>query len=101
MRAKPLRSSVNSDSRPRASSIVTSCGVVEAVPARHAWRRLDAVGGRLLGTAFQVMKRRGDGIRGYGDIERHDRFSDVELALRRISALGRHDLARQDITTAR
>src|ERR1700730_14864479 len=46
--------------------------IVDAVPARHAGRRLDAVRGRLLGAALQVMECRGQGFRGYGDIERHD-----------------------------
>src|ERR1700719_1254987 len=46
--------------------------VVDAVPARNARRRLDTVRGRLFGAAFQVMERRGQGCRGYSDIERHD-----------------------------
>src|SRR5207247_8031181 len=45
--------------------------IVEAVPARHARRRLDAVRSRLFGAAFQVMERRGEGCRGYSDIQRH------------------------------
>ncbi len=36
--------------------------IVDAVPARHAGRRFDAVGGRLFGAAFQVMERRGEGF---------------------------------------
>src|SRR4029077_785171 len=46
--------------------------IVGAVPARHTGRRLDAIGGRLLAAAYQIMKRRGQGLRGYSGIERHD-----------------------------
>src|SRR5689334_10193726 len=54
---------------------VLDCDVVRivgAVPTRHAGRRLDAVPGGLFGAAFEVMERRGEGFRGYSDIERHD-----------------------------
>src|SRR5439155_2571537 len=43
--------------------------VVDAVPARHAGRRVDAVARGLFRATLQVMKRRGKVSWSYGNIE--------------------------------
>ena len=47
--------------------------IVDAIRARHAGRRFDAIIRRLFGAAFEVKEGGGEGFRGYGDIQRHDR----------------------------
>ena len=51
--------------------------IVDAVPLRHARRRVEHVAHGLLGAALQVVQGRGERLGLNGSIERHDKPPEV------------------------
>jgi len=62
--------------------------IIYAIPGRHAGRRLSDIPRRLFRAALEVMECRCDGLRRYGDIERHARFLQCEAINERVHQTG-------------